>query len=444
MAQLNARTEALLRRLVRREAGDGVRKLLEKTRAEDLAAAIEHLTWAEQKRLVRLIEDRDYAAEVIAQLDEQVARAILMNADEEYMVDILDRMELDDATDVVESFPEELRQRVIHQLEEPDEAMMGLLDWPSDTAGGLMNPDVFSMVQTATCGESIAALQGREDLELIHYLYCVDASGRLVGVTNLRALLTHPPSTPLVKIMSQDVIQVSPETDQEEVARFVERYDLLAVPVVGERGRILGVVTVDDVLDVIREEAAEDMLLMAGMSDGAGAGALTQALKRAGWLMATTIGGILMAEIIGGFEDTLAKVAVLAGFIPVIMGMGGNVGIQSATVAVRGLATGEIRLGGVLRFMSREGQVGILLGIIFAVLLGLYGSVRFGFGIGAAVASSVALSIAAAAAIGGAIPVALDRMGADPAIATGPFVTTAVDILAILIYFNISRILLGL
>lgn len=444
MAQLNARTEALLRRLVRREASDGVRKLLERTRAEDLAAALEHLTWAEQKRLVRLIEDRDFAAEVIAQLDEDVARAVLMNADEEYMVDILDRMELDDATDVVEHLPADVRERVIHQLEEPDEAMKELLDWPSDTAGGLMNPDVFTMPQTSTCGASIAALQGREDLELIHYLYCVDQAGRLVGVTNLRALLTHPPHTPLVKVMSQDVIQVSPDTDQEEVARYVERYDLLAIPVVGDGGRVLGVVTVDDVLDVIREEAVEDMMLMAGMSESVGGGAAAQALKRAGWLMATTIGGILMAEIIGGFEETLAKVAVLAGFIPVIMGMGGNVGIQSATVAVRGLATGEIQFGGVLRFMSREGQVGILLGLLFACLLGLYGTTRFGVGIGLAVASSVALSIAAAATIGGSIPLALNRLGADPAIATGPFVTTSVDILAILIYFNISRLLLGL
>lgn len=444
MAQLNARTEALLRRLVRREAADGVRKLIGHTRAQDLAAALEHLTWAEQKRLVRLIDDRDYAAEVIAQLDENVARAILMNADEEYMIDILDRMELDDVTDVVEQLPAELRARVIHRLDEPDEAVNELLDWPSDTAGGLMNPDVFTMPQTSTCGASIAALQGREDLELIHYLYCVDHGGRLVGVTNLRALLTHAPSTPLVKVMSQDVIQVSPETDQEEVARYVERYDLLAIPVVDGAGRILGVVTVDDVLDVIREEAAEDMLLMAGMSESAGAGAVTQTLKRAGWLMATTIGGILMAEIIGGFEETLAKVAVLAGFIPVIMGMGGNVGIQSATVAVRGLATGEIQFGGVLRFMTREGQVGILLGLLFACLLGLYGGGRYGIEIGLAVASSVALSIAAAAAIGGAIPLALNRLGADPAIATGPFVTTAVDILAILIYFNISRLMLGL
>ena len=246
--------------------------------------------------------------------------------------------------------------------------------------------------------------------------------------------------------MSRDVLQVGPRTDQEEVARFVARYDLLAVPVVDDSRRMLGMVMVDDVIDVIREEAAEDMLLMAGVSDAASAtsGSVSQALRRAGWLMATTVGGVLMAEIIGHYESTLARVAVLAGFIPVIMGMGGNVGIQSATVAVRGLATGEIQLGGTLRFLTREARVGVLLGMLFALLLGGYAGIRFGGPIGSAVASSIALSIAAAAAIGAAIPVGLSRLGADPAIATGPFVTTAVDILAILIYFNLSALLLGL
>lgn len=442
MRQLNQRTEALLRRLVRRDAVVGIRKLLEKTRPEDLAAALEHLTWADQKRLVKAIDDRAYAAEVIAQLDGNVARDILVNNDEEYVIDILERMDLDDVTDVVDGLPHDLRERMIEHLENDD--MRELLDWPSDSAGGIMNPDFFEMLETATCGQAIAALQKREELELIHYVYCVDPEGRLVGVTSLRSLLMKPPSTRLLTIMSRDVLQVAPETDQEEVASVVERYDLLAVPVVSDRGRILGIVTVDDVLDVIREEAAEDMLLMAGVTEGPGMGPVSQTARRAGWLMATTFGGILMAEIIGRFEETLAAVAVLAGFIPVIMGMGGNVGIQSATVAVRGLATGEIRFRGAMKFMFREAQVGVLLGIFFATVLGTYAGVRFGFSIGAVVASSVSLSIAAAAAIGGAIPLFLNRLGADPAIATGPFVTTAVDILAILIYFNISRLLLGL
>ncbi len=405
---------------------------------------MEMLTWAEQRRLIELIDDKDYAAAVLAYADEAFVRRFLEQADEELVVDLLERMEPDDATDIVEILPDSLRDRVLTQMADDDE-MRDLLEWPSDTAGGIMSPLAFKMPQTATCGEAIEALQKQhENLESIHYVYVVDDEDRLVGVTSLRSLLTHPPDTPLVAIMSREVIQVGPRTDQEEVARFVARYDLLAVPVVDRDGRILGIVTVDDVLDVIQDEAAEDMMLMAGMSEGPAEGPFQQSLRRAGWLMATTVGGILMAEIIGAYKATLETVAVLAGFIPVIMGMGGNVGIQSATVAVRGLATGHVQLGGALRFVFQEAQVGVLLGLLFAIMLGTYGGIRFGLEIGGAVAASVCLSIAAASAIGGAIPVLLSRAGADPAIATGPFVTTAVDILAILIYFNIARAMLGL
>jgi len=447
MPQLAQQTEKLLRRLVRRDASNAIRKLLAKTRPEDVAAAMEHLTWAEQRRLHGLFDDVEYKAAVVANLSEESILHVLEGETEASVVDLLDHMEPDDATDVVEILPDELRSRVISQLGDDDaEGVRELLEWPSDSAGGIMSPLVFKMPQTATTGQAIAELQREhENFESVHYLYLVDSQERLVGVTSLRSLLTHSADTPLVAFMTRDVIQVGPRTDQEEVARFVARYDLLAVPVVDNTGCMLGIVTVDDVLDVIRDEAAEDMMLMAGVSDGLpSGGALNQALRRAGWLMATTIGGILMAEIIGVYKATLETVAVLAGFIPVIMGMGGNVGIQSATVAVRGLATGHVQIGGAGRFVFREAQVGVLLGVLFAILLGTYGSVRFGMWIGLSVALSVALSISAASIIGGAIPVALGRAGADPAIATGPFVTTAVDILAILIYFNIARTLLGL
>ncbi|MCB9678577.1 MAG: magnesium transporter [Alphaproteobacteria bacterium] len=447
MAQLTQRTEGLLRRLVRREASAAIRKLLSKTRPEDLAAAMEHLTWAEQRRLHGLIEDLDYKAAVVSNLSEPAVIQLLKNETEADLVSLLDRMEPDDATDVVEALPDDLRSRVIEKLDRIDaEGVRELLEWPSDTAGGIMSPLVFKMAQTATTAQAIAQLQKQHDnVESVHYLYLVDGEDRLVGVTSLRSLLTHAPDTPLVAFMNREVIQVGPRTDQEEVARFVARYDLLAVPVVDSQGHILGIVTVDDVLDVIREEAAEDMMLMAGVSEGPDKGGpLSQTFRRAGWLMATTVGGILMAEIIGVYKQTLETVAVLAGFIPVIMGMGGNVGIQSATVAVRGLATGHIQIGGAARFVFQEAQVGVLLGILFAFLLGAYGSARFGIWIGLSVATSIALAISAASAIGAAIPVVLGRAGADPAIATGPFVTTAVDMLAILIYFNIAKALLGL
>ena len=442
---LNHRTEALLRRLVRKDAGIAVRKLLARTRPEDLAAAMEHLTWAEQRRLLGHIEDRDYAATLIANLRDEQARKLLSLQDERYVYDIIDRMDPDDATDVVEGLPQDLRDHVVGRLEDDHDEVPDLLEWPSDTAGGIMSPSMLLMPETATCSRVIEEIQERgEELESIYYVYCVDESERLTGVTSLRSLLVHPPHTPLTALMSREVINVEPQTDQEEVARFVARYDLLAIPVVGPDRRVLGIVTVDDVVDVIRDEAAEDMMLMAGVSDEPIGNAPHQALHRAGWLTATLLGGVLMAEIIGYYEHTLASVAVLAGFIPVVMGMGGNVGIQSATVAVRGLATGRIQLGGALRFIWTEIQIGVILGLFFATMLGLYGGGRFGLWIGLSVAVSISIAVASAAAIGATIPVVLSRSGADPAIATGPFVTTAVDIFSILVYFNASKLLLGL
>jgi magnesium transporter len=278
-------------------------------------------------------------------------------------------------------------------------------------------------------------------------VYVVDREQALVGVTSLRSLLTSSPRTALVTIMTRDVIRVSPAEDQEEVARYVARYDLLAIPVVDDRRRILGVVTVDDVVDVIREEAAEDMLRMAGVvEDERQASVFRQSSTRAGWLLATIGGGILAAEIIGFYENTLAEVAVLAGFIPVIMGMGGNVGIQSATLAVRGLATGSVQIGGAVGFVWREARVGVVLGLLYALLLGAYGLVRYSGQplIGISVAASIGIAIALAAVIGSCVPIGLSRLGVDPAIATGPFVTTLVDVVGIVVYFNVAQLLLAL
>lgn len=446
---LNARTEALLRRLVRREASAALKKVLAKTRPQDIAAGMTHLTGSEQRRLYAAIDDIEVAAEVLSYLPDDSSREVTKGMTEARVVELLEYMEPDDATDIVGVLDSELRIRVLGALsdDETGEEVRELLAWPPETAGGIMSPSVFRMPDTATCGQAIAALQTQhEDLEQVYYVYVVDAQQRLTGVTSLRSLLTHSPRTKLVDLMADEVICVEPGQDQEEVARFVARYDLLAVPVVDPQRRILGIVTVDDVVDVIREEAAEDMMLMAGVGDAPQLGVLRQTWHRAGWLLATIGGGIVAAEVIGMYEETLMRVAVLAGFIPVIMGMGGNVGIQSATLAVRGLATGKVQIGGVGAFLWQEARVGLLLGLVYALLLGAYGLVRYPDTplIGLSVASSIFLAIGAAGVIGAGLPVAFDRGGVDPAIATGPFVTTLVDLLGILIYFNVARLLLGL
>lgn len=444
---LNARTEAI-RRLARRGPSTALTKALGKARPEDVAAVLPHLTVAAQQGVFRSLPDLDAQAEVLANAPEESVPKLVAPLEAEVVVDLLDRMEPDDATDVVELLPDALRREVIGEFTEEVE-FAELLQWPEDSAGGIMSSVVFKMRDDATCQQAIQTLQTQsEELETIYYVYVVNALDTLVGVISLRSLLTHPPHTQLRDLMSAEVITVMPTQDQEEVAHIVARYDLLALPVVDEDRRLIGIVTVDDIIDVIREEAAEDMMLMAGVNEQplVNGTVFSDARHRGTWLLATIGGGIAAAEFISLYEETLAQKAVLAGFIPVIMGIGGNVGIQGATIAVRALATGRIEVGGSGRFILREGRVGVLLGVIYGLLLGGYAVLRYwpDLTVALAVGSSVVLAITLAGVLGALVPLGLSRLGTDPAVATGPFVTTLIDILGIVVYFNIARVLLGL
>ena len=447
---VDARVE-VIRRLARRSADAPLRRALGKSRAVDIASAIQHLAPAEQRLVMSKLGDDDVAAEVLAR-SEGADLAVLVQALEfPRLVDLLDRMDVDDEADVIDQLPRDLHDRVLSAIHSRDKQLVeDILAWPEDSAGGIMQPLAFQLRRDLTCRDAISALhQQHEELETVFYLYVTNDADQLVGVTSLRALLTHAPSTALHEIMAADIIAVSPEEDQEEVARLVSRYDLLAVPVVDSDRRLLGIVTVDDVLDVIKEEALEDMMLMAGIGDEDdpnNSGVFQAARLRFTWLTVTLVGGIGMAELIGAFEETLAKEAVLAGFIPVMLGMGGNVGIQAATVAVRNIATGHAANTSMLSALFREARVGLLLGIGFALTLGTYALVRWWDQplLGVAIAIAITATVVAAAALGTMVPLTLHRLGVDPAVATGPFVTTGIDMLAILIYFATCITILGL
>lgn len=448
-SSLHTRTETILRRLVRRDATPQVRKVLAKSRPEDVAAALEHMTTSERQRLFPMLDDRDTAAAVMTNLSDGAISDVADGIAPQVMADLLERMEPDDAADVVEALPDELRAAVLGSVRGEDtEELSVLMAWPSDTAGGIMSTSFFAMPESATCGQSIKAIQDRgDDIDSVFYVYVLGGQGKLVGVVSLRQLLTNSPNTPLVSIMTREVITVGPRHDQEEVARFVARYDLLAIPVIDEHHRILGIVTVDDVVDVIREEAVEDLMLLVGINDDLATrskGVFGRVRDRAGWLLATIGGGVLSSELIGTFEDTLMRVAVLAGFIPVIMGMGGNVGLQSATLTVRGIATGHVQIGGALSYIWRDARVGIVLGLLFGLVLGGYGAVRYLDQplVGISVGLSVCLAIIVASIFGTTVPVLLSLVGIDPALATGPFVTTASDITGIIIYLGLATLLL--
>jgi magnesium transporter len=447
---MEARVE-VVRRLARRGAHAALRRALAKSRAVDIAAAISHLAPTEQRLVMGSVEDDEVAADVLARVDEDDLNHLVDGMDFERLVTLLDTMDVDDEADVIDRLPEELHERVLAAIQDRDKVLVeDILAYPDDSAGGIMQPLAFRLNDNLTCRDAISALhETHDELETVFYLYVENDVGQLVGVISLRALLTNPPSTPLREIMSTDIIAVGPAEDQEEVARLVSRYDLLAVPVVDEDRSLLGIVTVDDVVDVIKEEALEDMMLMAGVGDDPdpnAAGVFQAARQRGTWLLVTLLGGIGMAELIGVFETALQQQAVLAGFIPVMLGTGGNVGIQAATVAVRNIALGQhegLSFGGTL---WREARVGSLLGLGFAVALGIYSLLRWMDEplLSVAIAASILGTVISAAALGTAVPMTLNRLGIDPAVATGPFVTTGIDMIAILIYFGTCSAILGL
>ncbi len=456
MAQRVHNLVEAMRRLARRSAVASLKRTVEKSRAEDIAEAIGHLAPHEQKLVFAQVTEDDTAANVLVQLDDADFQLLVNEIPFERLVGLLNLMEVDDEADIIQLLPEEIRDQVLEAIHQKDkEHVEELLTYPEDSAGGIMQPLVFVTHEDTTCRDAINQLhESAANLEIIFYLYVENDAGQLVGVTSLRALLTHPPSTKLNEFMITEVITVSPDTDQEDVARIVSRYDMLAVPVVDEGRRLLGIVTIDDVVDVIQDEALEDMLLMAGVADEidpTGGSVFKAARQRATWLFLTLFGGIIMAEVIHLFEAPMRSLPVLAGFIPVMMGMGGNVGVQAATIAVQNIATGHANVSGPLKMAMHEMRVGLIMGIGFAFVLGAYtwfsGDPSSGvasFDLAMAVSTSIVVTVTVAASFGMMVPFTFHRFGIDPAIATGPFVTTGIDVVAILIYFATCMTMLGL
>ncbi len=443
---LGQRVDAI-RRLARRGHAAPLAKVVAKARAEDIAAIIGHLTAPEQRLVFTQVKEDRMAADVLSRVHGDDFMHLVENVAPERIALLLTHLPADDQTDLLERLPEESREAVMQRMKgEAREEVEELLAYAPDTAGGIMSPGAFTLRADTTCRDAIAAVQEASDQELIYYCYVEDDEGHLVGVTSLRNLLTHPPSTRLTDIMSRDVIAVRTETDQEEVARIAGRYDLLAVPVVDSQRNLVGIVTVDDVIDVIKEEAAEDMLLMAGVRESTeetGGSRFLVPAKRLPWLLVTLLGGLGIAELIHHFDPLLRQELLLAGFIPIVMGMEGNVGIQAATVTVRGIATGRID-GSVSRAVGQEVFNGAVLGLFFALAIGGYCLARFGDGrVALSVALAVLTGMTSAALVGTLVPLTFRRLGVDPAIATGPFVTTAMDVLGLTIYLGAATVLLG-
>lgn len=426
--------------------------------AADLARVLNSVHPAERIRVFRLILSQDSRAESLAESREDVQREILAQLDNDEIIETLDNLFGDDAADLLEQLPEDRQQAVLTAWQGADEAGVDeLLGYAADTAGGIMSPGVFALTEDTTVGEAISTLQAsHEELEMAFYLYVVSDLGQLSGVCSLRQLVISAPDARLRDICAVDVVTVKVHTDQEEVARLVARYNLLAIPVVDESNMLVGIVTVDDIIDVIREEATEDMFKMAGASSEAFSdGGLWRSIRaRMPWLFASFIGGIGSLLIISGFEEQIATVAALAAFIPVTLGMGGNTGTQAATIVVRGLAIGRIEMRSFFSVIARELALGAIGGFGYGLLLATISTLLY-YGdaaeqpwtvlqLSSAVSLSVVTVMTIAASIGASVPFFFTRIGVDPAVATGPIVTTTTDILGILVYFFIAGLVLGI
>ncbi|MFQ6675539.1 MAG: magnesium transporter [Fidelibacterota bacterium] len=437
------------RRLMRRRARTNLMKALNKTHPADLALLFRSFTESERTFLFDLIKETPHVGEFLTELDSSITRELLQTLEPAEVATLLSEVSSDDMADILHLLPDDMASAVLESLKkEESEELEELMAYPPDTAGGKMAVNVFSLPETTTVGDAIKSIRTAQEAEMVFYLYVTDELKRLTGVVSLRDLVTAQPDAQLKTIMTRDVVSVTPETDQEEVARQVSRYNLLAIPVVGSDGTLLGIVTVDDVVDVIREEATEDFLQMAGIGrdrELLWKPTLENVRLRLPWLFATWVGGVVVAWISGYFESVLSFIAIPA-FIPVILGMGGNVGTQSSTIIVRGFATGRIHLSQAGKVIWKQLRIGLVLGLFYGLLLGLVASWRFVDApprLGMVVGLAIAISMLVASLIGTLIPILLRRLNVDPAVASGPFVTTSTDLMGIVLYFLIAASLLS-
>jgi len=438
-------------RLLRRNAHTNLVKLIRKTHPADLAVVFRYFNDEEQTQVFSIMVDDGQAVEFLVELDDTLIANLLENESPERIATVIQESSANDQSYILGTLEDEQAHSVIELLKtEEQEEIEELMGYPEDSAGAMMTTNVFTLYQNTTCRDALTSLQDQSEAEMVFYLYITDEDDRLVGVASLRALATTPADTILKNIMVKRVHTVRPETDQEEVAQIVAQYNYLAVPVLDEDDQLLGIVTVDDVVDVIREEATEDFLQMAGAGKDREIllkSSWENARARLPWLFASWIGGIFAASIIGTFEHMLESMIALAAFIPVIIGMGGNIGTQSSTIIVRGIATGRIEIGSELKVLLKEVRVGIILGALYGLLLGAFAKLRFIDAdpmLGIVVGLSIGCSMLIAVAVGTFIPMFLRKVDIDPAIATGPFVTTSIDILGVLFYFVIAEYFLSI
>lgn len=422
--------------------------LLKDIHYADVAEIMEELDQDEAAYIFNLL-DSEKTSEILLELDEEVREKILRNLSPKEIAEEINELSTDDAADIIAELPQEKKEQVISELEDVEHAkdIVDLLRYDEDSAGGLMAKELVKVNENwnvLTCVKEMRAQA--ENVTRVHSIYVVDDEGRLKGRLSLKDLLTTSTKTPIKEVYIPRVDSVKVDTKDVEVARIMQKYDLEAIPVIDEMGRLVGRITIDDIVDVIKEEADKDYQLAAGISQDVEADdsiiELTKA--RLPWLVLALFGGFIAVKVSGQFEGAMEDYGVLFFFTPLIAAMAGNVGVQSSAIIVQGLANGTLS-GTIWHRLFKEVRLSLLNGTILALILLLGSHFLLGqeYIIGITVSVALISVIVIASLIGTFVPITLNKYGIDPALATGPFITTSNDIFGILIYFSIAKLILG-
>ena len=435
-----------VKRLLRIGATANLLNLLQKQHPADLAQVFSELQDRDREAAFSILVERHsrLAMEAVSELGPEAGAGLLSTRSAEEVAKLVQEIASDDGAALVAHLPEELSAAVLDLMRPRESGVVeNLLEYDDKTAGRIMNPNVFALREDLTVGEAITEMQIHRDVEMVFYLYVVDERRHLVGVVSLRRLLLVSPETPLKRIMTADLISARADMDQEEVARQVAAYNLLAVPVVDEENKLVGIITVDDVIDVIKDEATEDIYRLAGVAgdERAFTPAMESLRKRLPWLGVNLVTAFLAAAVVALFENTIALLPVLAVFMPIVAGMGGNAGTQTLTVVVRGIALGELTWGNSRKALMKEVAVGIGNGVALGVLAALVvWATRGNPVLGVVLGLAMVINMFVAAAAGTLVPLGLRAANVDPALASSVFITTMTDVFGFFSFLGLATI----
>jgi len=435
-----------VKRLLRIGATANLLNLLQKQHPADLAQVFSELQDKEREAAFTVLADRNgrLAMEAVSELGPENGARLLATRPPEEIAKLAQDIPSDDAAALIDHLPEELSAAVLHLMRPKESTVVeNLLEYAERTAGRIMNPNVFALNEDITVGEAITEIQTSRDVEMVFYLYVVDERRHLVGVVSLRRLLLVSPETPLKRIMTADLISARVDMDQEEVARQVAAYNLLAIPVVDAENKLAGIITVDDVIDVIKDEATEDIYRLAGVAgdERAFTPARESLRKRLPWLGINLLTAFLAAAVVGLFEGTIDLFPVLAVFMPIVAGMGGNAGTQTLTVIVRGIALGELTWSNSRKALLKEAVVGLGNGIVLGTAAAaIVWMVRGNPTLGLVLGMAMIINMFVAAAAGTLVPLGLRAANVDPALASSVFITTMTDMFGFFSFLGLATV----